>query len=93
MCVCPHACASSADQIPEGIRELEGLQDNRDLVVCAPLLLVHAHKRCKLVGQCQPCIVLHMHLDETMTVNFQIAMPFTALNLKFVASDRIAERR
>lgn len=28
-----------------------------------------------------------------MTFNLQIVMPFTALNLKSVASDRIAERR
>ena len=51
VCVCVCVCALSTDQIPEGIRELESLLDKRDLVVCAPLLLVHAHKRCKLVGQ------------------------------------------
>ena len=33
------------------MRELENLLDKRDLVVCAPLLLVHAHKKCKIVGK------------------------------------------
>ena len=50
VCLSVSVCASITDQIPEGIRELEGLIDKKDLVVCVPLLLVHAHKRCKLVG-------------------------------------------
>ena len=39
------------DQLPEGMRELETLLEKKDLVVCAPLLLVHAHKKCKIVGE------------------------------------------
>ena len=43
--------SSLSDNLPEGMRELENLLDKRDLVVCVPLLLVHAHKKCKIVGK------------------------------------------
>lgn len=38
-------------RIQEGIRELEPLQSNRDVVLGTCLALVHAHKKCKTVGK------------------------------------------
>lgn len=39
------------ERLVEGIRELSSLQDKGDLLLCVPLALVHAHKRCETVGQ------------------------------------------
>ena len=39
------------DRLAEGMRELEPIVDKRDVVLCAPMLLVYAHKRCKTVGK------------------------------------------
>ena len=36
--------------ITEAMRELEGIQDKRDTVLCSAMLLVYAHKKCKSVG-------------------------------------------
>ena len=38
------------DSISEAMRELEGIQDKRDTVLCSAMLLVYAHKKCKSVG-------------------------------------------
>lgn len=35
----------------EGMREVEAVQDSREMVLCARLLLIHAHKTCKIVGR------------------------------------------
>ena len=35
----------------EGMREVEAVQDCRDVALCAKMLLVYAHKRCKIVGE------------------------------------------
>ena len=35
----------------EGMREVEGIQDSRDVALCAKLLLVYAHKKCSIVGE------------------------------------------
>lgn len=39
------------DRLSEGMRELEAVVEKRDVVLCAPMLLVYAHKRCKTVGK------------------------------------------
>ena len=39
-----------SDSISEAMRELEGIQDKRDTVLCSAMLLVYAHKKCKSVG-------------------------------------------
>ena len=43
-------CIDVSDSISEAMRELEGIQDKRDTVLCSAMLLVHAHKKCKSVG-------------------------------------------
>lgn len=35
----------------EGMREVEAVQDSREMVLCARLLLIYAHKMCKIVGR------------------------------------------
>ena len=35
----------------EGMREVETIQDSRDLSLAAKMLLIHAHKMCKIVGE------------------------------------------
>ena len=35
----------------EGMREIEAVQDSRDVGLCAKMLLVYAHKRCNIVGK------------------------------------------
>ena len=40
-----------SDRLAEGMRELETILDTRDVVLCAPLLLIYAHKRCKTIGK------------------------------------------
>lgn len=35
----------------EGMREVETVQDSRDMVLSARLLLIHAHKLCTIVGK------------------------------------------
>ena len=39
------------DRLAEGMRELETILDKRDMVLCAPMLLIYAHKRCKTIGK------------------------------------------
>ena len=45
-----YCCCS--DSITEAMRELEGIQDKRDTVLCSAMLLVYAHKKCKSLGVC-----------------------------------------
>lgn len=35
----------------EGMREVETVQDSREMVLCARLLLIYAHKMCRIVGR------------------------------------------
>lgn len=35
----------------EGMREVEAVQDSKDVVLCAKMLLIYAHKKCKIVGK------------------------------------------
>lgn len=42
---------SVPDRLAEGMRELETILDKREVVLCAPLLLIYAHKRCKTIGK------------------------------------------
>ena len=35
----------------EGMREIEMVQDSRDVALCSKMLLVYAHKRCSIVGK------------------------------------------
>lgn len=39
------------DRLVEGMRELTMIQDSPDLILGAPLLLIHAHRRCKTVDK------------------------------------------
>ena len=43
--------AFHTDRLAEGMRELETIVEKRDMVLCAPMLLIYAHKRCKTVGK------------------------------------------
>ena len=46
---------SVPDRLAEGMRELETILDKREVVLCAPLLLIYAHKRCKTIGRLGIC--------------------------------------
>ncbi len=42
---------SYLDRMSEGMRELEPIVEHRDVMLCAPLLLIYAHKKCTPVGE------------------------------------------
>ena len=44
-------CSSISDRLAEGMRELEGIKDKPDLVLCTTMALMYSHKRCKTVGR------------------------------------------
>ena len=35
----------------EGMREIEMVQDLREVALCSKLLLIYAHKQCSIVGK------------------------------------------
>ena len=39
------------ERLAEGMCDLEAILEKRDTVLCAPMLLIYAHKRCKTVGK------------------------------------------
>ena len=39
------------DRLAEGMRELEGIKDKPDLILCTTMALMYSHKRCKTVGK------------------------------------------
>ena len=49
-CVYNVTVVDVSDSLTEAMRELEGIQDKRDTVLCSAMLLMYAHKKCKSVG-------------------------------------------
>ena len=43
----------------EGMREAESVQDCKDVSLCSKMLLISAHKKCKIVGELH--IIVHPH--------------------------------
>ncbi len=41
-----------SDRLTEGMRELEVIVEKRDVSLCAAMLLIYAHKKCKTIGEC-----------------------------------------
>ena len=39
------------DRLVEGMRELTAIQDQQEVCLCCPLLLIHAHRKCKTVDR------------------------------------------
>ena len=51
------------------MRELETILDKRDVALCAPLLLIYAHKKCKTIGRLD---TLHKHIHSNYTCNCMV---------------------
>ena len=39
------------DRVIEGIREARDIQENPDLIIAVPLLLIHAHRQCSTIDK------------------------------------------
>lgn len=45
--------SGSSDLIPEAMRELSSIKDQRDVVLAASIALIVAHKKARVVGKCK----------------------------------------
>ncbi len=41
----------------EGMRELERIMDKQDVILCALMLLIYAHKKCETVGKLNALLI------------------------------------
>ena len=68
------------------MRELESIVDKRDVVLCAPLLLIYAHKKCKTIGEENPVYNCCFQNDITMCSIHLAAVVLCATNTVYTVS-------
>ena len=82
-----HEYTLHTDRLTEGMRELEPILEKRDVILCVPLLLVYAHKKCTPVGKLLICCIhssRQFSLCSVVIRQKEYVYPLLCLYIKFL---------